>query len=151
MANKSWINTPLSIHISLTRGRTRFRSVVIYFGSRMFFFPMAPSQAKSERRARWTACKDAAGRQTRRVTSDHVAHYRRGVFRSMSVPNVFYSDVLSFRSIYRIHLQIFGRMTNVLSIDSVLISRVVASLRERGNRAAANAVRYLHFWRRTAY
>ena len=60
----------------------------------MFFFPMAPSQAKSERRARWTACKDAAGRQTRRATSDHVAHYRRGVFRSLSVPNVFYSDVL---------------------------------------------------------
>jgi len=67
----------------------------------MFFFPMAPSQAKSERRARWTACKDAAGRQTRRATSDRVAHYRRGVFRSLSVPNVFYSDVLSFRSIYR--------------------------------------------------
>ena len=60
----------------------------------MFFFPMAPSQAKSERRARWTACKDAAGRQTRRATSDRVAHYRRGVFRSLSVPNVFYSDVL---------------------------------------------------------
>ena len=60
----------------------------------MFFFSMAPSQAKSERRARWTACKDAAGRQTRRATSDHVAHYRRGVFRSLSVPNVFYSDVL---------------------------------------------------------
>ena len=60
----------------------------------MFFFPMAPSQAKSERRARWTACKDAAGRQTRRATSDHVAHYRRGVFRFLSVPNVFHSDVL---------------------------------------------------------
>jgi hypothetical protein len=41
----------------------------------MFFFPMAPSQAKSERRARWTACKDAAGRQTRRATSDRDAHY----------------------------------------------------------------------------
>ena len=65
------------------------------------FIPMAPSQAQSERRARWTACKDAAGRQTRRATSDRVAHYRRGVFRSLSVPNVFYSDVLSFRSIYR--------------------------------------------------
>ena len=42
-------------------------------------------------------------------------------------------------------------MTNVLSIDRVLISRVVASLRERGNRAATCAVRYLHVWRRTAY
>ena len=29
--------------VSLTRGRTRFWSVVIYLGSRMFFFPMAPS------------------------------------------------------------------------------------------------------------
>ena len=101
--------------------------------------------------SRWTACKDAAGRQTRRATSDRVAHYRRGVFRSLSVPNVFYSDVLSFRSIYRILLQIFGHVTKVQSIDRVLISRVVASLRERGNRAAAYAVRYLHFWRRTAY
>ena len=60
----------------------------------MLFFPLAPSQAPSERRARWTACKDTAGRQTRRATSDRVAHYRRGVFRSLSVPNVFYSDVL---------------------------------------------------------
>ena len=117
----------------------------------MFFFPMAPSQAKSERRARWTACKDAAGRQTGRATSDRVAHYRRGVFRSLSVPNVFYSDVLSFRSKYRILLQILGHVTKVQSIDRVLISRVVASLRERGNRAAAYAVRYLHFWRRSAY
>ena len=84
--------------ISLTRGRTQFRSVVLYLGSRegifVFFFSYGASQAKSERRARWTACKDAAGRQTRRATSDHVAHYRRGVFRSLSVPNVFYSDVL---------------------------------------------------------
>ena len=72
---------------------------------------MAPSLG---RRARWTACKDAAGRQTRRATSDRVAHYRRGVFRSLSVPNVFYSDVLSFRSIYRILLQIFGLVTKVL-------------------------------------
>ena len=80
-----------------------------------------------------------------------VAHHRRGVLRFLSVPNVFSSNVLSFRSIYRIHLQIFGRMTNVLSIVRVLISRVVASLRERGNRAAAYAVRYLHVWRRTAY
>ena len=75
------------------------RSDLISVGCNIFrvahvFFPMAPSQAKSERRARWTACKDAAGRQTRRATSDHVAHYRRGVFRSLSVPNVFYSDVL---------------------------------------------------------
>jgi hypothetical protein len=61
----------------------------------MLFFPLAPSQAPSERRARWTACKDTAGRQTRRATSDRVAHYRRGVFRSLSVPNVFYSDVFT--------------------------------------------------------
>ena len=71
--------------------------------------------------------------------------------RSLSVPNVFYSDVLSFRSIYRNLLHIFGYVTKVQSIDRVLISRVVASLRERGNRAAAYAVRYLHVWRRTAY
>ena len=37
------LNTPFSI--SLTRGRIRFWSVVTYLGSRMFFFPMAPSQA----------------------------------------------------------------------------------------------------------
>jgi hypothetical protein len=77
----------------------------------MLFFPLAPSQAPSERRARWTACKDTAGRQTRRATSDRVAHYRRGVFRSLSVPNVFFSDVLSFRSKYRILLGIFGHLT----------------------------------------
>ena len=60
----------------------------------------------------------------------------------MSVPNVFYSDVLSFRSKYRILLQILGHVTKVQSIDRVLISRVVASLRERGNRAAACAVTF---------
>ena len=37
-----FIIIPLSL--SLTHGRTRFRSVVLYFGSRVFF-PMAPSQA----------------------------------------------------------------------------------------------------------
>ena len=72
-------------------GCTIFRVARRYF---RVFFSYGASQAKSERRARWTACKDAAGRQTRRATSDHVAHYRRGVFRSLSVPNVFYSDVL---------------------------------------------------------
>jgi hypothetical protein len=95
--------------------------------------------------SRWTACKDAAGRQTERATSDRVAHYRRGVCRSLSVPNVFYSDVLSFRSIYRNLLQILGYVTKVQSIDRVSISRVVASLRERGNRAAAYAVRICIF------
>ena len=115
-------------------GCTIFRVARRYF---RVFFSYGASQAKSERRARWTACKDAAGRQTRRATSDRVAHYRRGVFRSLRVPNVFYSDVLSFMLIYRILLQIFGYVTKVQSIDRVLISRVVASLRERGNRAAA--------------
>ena len=72
-------------------GCTIFRVARRYF---RVFFSYGASQAKSERRARWTACKDTAGRQTRRATSDRVAHYRRGVFRSLSVPNVFYSDVL---------------------------------------------------------
>ena len=35
------------------------------------------------------------------------------VLRSLSVPNVFYSDVLSFRSRYRIPLHIFRRLTKV--------------------------------------
>ena len=76
--------------------------------------------------SRWTACKDAAGRQTRRATSDRVAHYRRGVFRSLSVPNVFYSDVLSFRSIYRILLQIFGH------VDQSAIDRPCVNFKGRG-------------------
>ena len=41
---------------SLTVGRNRIRSVVIDFVSRvLFFFPMAPSQAQSGRRACWAA------------------------------------------------------------------------------------------------
>ena len=99
--------------VSLTRGRTRFWSVVIYLGSRMFCFLwrlVRPSQ-NGERAG--PLAKMLLGAKTRRATSDWVAHYRRGVFRSLSVPNVFYSDVLSFRSKYRDLLHIFGRVTKV--------------------------------------
>ena len=63
----------------------------------------------------WRGCcgEMLLGAKTRRATSDWVAHYRRGVFRSLSVPNVFYSDGLSFRPGNRILLHIFGRVTNV--------------------------------------
>jgi hypothetical protein len=99
---KNWLTLIYEIHHSpyivdsrsdpISVGCTIFRVARRYF--RVFFSYGASQAKKSERRARWTACKDAAGRQTRRATSDHVAHYRRGVFRSLSVPNVFYSDVL---------------------------------------------------------
>ena len=74
--------------ISLTRW------LLSKIGSRVFFFPMAPSSAPSGRRARLAACKDAARRQTRRATSEYVARYCPWVLRALSVSWLFYSEVL---------------------------------------------------------
>ena len=118
-------------------GCTIFRVARRYF---RVFFSYGASQAKSERRARWTACKDAAGRQTRRATSDHVAHYRRGVFRSLSVPNVFYSDVLLCLRNSRNNGLKCMRFTAIQIEPSVLESRSKSS--------SSAATQYLTTWTR---
>ena len=136
-------NTPFPI--SLARGRIRFWSVVIYFGSRMFFFlwRLVRSRQNGERAgplARMLLGAKQRGRPrivSRIIVEEYVALW---VFPTCST-----AMFLSFRSIYRNLLQILGYVTKVQSIDRVSISRVVASLRERGNRAAAYAVRICIF------
>ena len=65
----------------------------------MFFFLWRLVRPNQNGERAGPLAKMLLGAKHERATSDRVAHYRRGVFRSLSVPNVFYSDILSLRSI----------------------------------------------------
>ena len=136
-----------SCPISLTVGRTRIRSVVIDFGSRVFYFPMAPSQGgeRDERLTNTLLGAKAGGqhRQERALASTSLrCTRRRCALATLSYDNMVSGPKFGTRILVQVPYcrSVAQLRRNVVSYDANSSAPMCATDDD-----------VLHVWRQAAY